>query len=228
MNRRKRAYGSTAAASATVLITAVTLTGCLAIPDSGATSSTGATSSAGASKTPRAAASPAATTIVTDDNPDLTFAAGSSIPVDAVTQWSDGLADEPDWRMSSPDDGHGSWAYMTVDGECVATFWQGRMQNMNTADDLAASDIVLATLVGVEPASLPNVNTGTFSHQISDHGSVDNRFMHGTFDDGMTWVLAARGFARTDSAVYVDVQCRGKDAEKVAGFVWNENAVRVG
>jgi len=171
---------------------------------------------------------PTWTTVHVGKLPDLTFEGGASIASDAVTQWSDGLVDEQGWLMSSPDDGHGSWAYTTVDGDCVATFWQGSMAGMDTEDDRLASDIVLATLIGGDPAGLQDkISSGTFSHDVSSHGSVDNRFMHGTFDDGMTWALAARGFAQTGSAVYVDVQCRELDALEVAGFVWNENAVRV-
>lgn len=220
MNRRTRPI-MRIAAGATAIALLAPLSGCLSsVPPVEA-------AEPGESQRPTAP-TPTWTSVEVGEHPDLTFERGASLEPGMVTQWSDGLRDEQGWRMSSPDDGQGNWSYATRDGTCVARFWQGHVEDMAATDDLKASDFVLASVIEADPEELEGkVSTGAFSHRLSGLGSVDNRYLHGTFDDGVSWNIAARGFAATRSAVIVDVKCApGGDATKTAGVVWRENAVR--
>lgn len=227
MNRNIHRRGKTAGALVT-LITALALTGCIPVASTGDASSTAP--SADAPTTPAASPSPTPTfeTFEVGTGPDLTFLDGAVLAPGSVTHWVDGLADEKDWHLSSPDDGHGSWAYTSIDEACRVAFWQETMPDMEALDDVMASDFALAALLRAEPAELEGkISNGTFSHRSSGHGLVDNRYMRGTFDDGVSWFLASRGFAQSKSAVFVDLRCKSGDIKKIADFVWHENAVRV-
>lgn len=209
-----------AAGAAALALTSVLLTGCLAA----------STEKKEADPDPapsRSASSPAPTeSTASEGDGDLTFERGADIKPGTITQWSDGMVDEEDWQLSSPDNGQGGWAYSTTDGACTASFWQGAVHDMVAEDDREASDFLLAALLNVKPADLQGkIGDGTFSHRVSGQGSVDQRFVQGKVDDGTTWIFAARGFAQTKSAVYVDVRCTTGDVSKAAALVWKENAV---
>ena len=210
-----------------MLAITVPLSGCIAlsIPDAGSIPPKTPAAPEPPAESPTEKPTPDAPALTSDS---LTFAEGAQIAPGTLTQWGDGLIADDGWTMTSPDDGAGSWGYTTTDGACTADFWQGTVYDMEEPDDQAASELVLASLLQADPADVAeHADTGSFSFALSGRGNADQRFVAGE-DGDRTWVIAARGFAQTQSAVYVVIDCVDGQAESVAKDVWEKSAVVVG
>lgn len=87
---------------------------------------------------------------------------------------------------------------------------------------------MLAPLLKTDKATVSTkAQTGAFSFTITGQGKTDQRYVMGK-EQGRSWVIAARGFAKTKSAVYVIVDCTSDAAPTVAPGVWTKSAVIVG
>ncbi|SJN45521.1 hypothetical protein FM104_14095 [Microbacterium esteraromaticum] len=160
--------------------------------------------------------------------PELSFADGAALAPGTIAQWGDGLMMDDNWGISKADDGNGGWEYKTADGTCTATFWQGAVFDMTATEDKEASDFVLGAILGIEPSVLGDkADTGAFTYMTRGNTDVEQRFAVGS-EPNRSWVVAARGFAQLESAVYVIVDCASDQAGNIAGEVFEKSPVVIG
>lgn len=220
--RDHRAIARLLTASA-LLAAGALLSGCIAasIPDKSVARPTPIeTSSAPATPTPTS--SPTSTP---KPSATLTFADGARLPKSTYIEWGDGLAFDKGWSVNSPDDGNGNWSYINTDRSCTASFWQGRIIDSASADDRAASDVVLATFLKADVSQLAGkAGNSTFPYMTPGNTGADMRQLRGKESWG-TWVLGARAFLATQTAMYIIVDCKNENAETVAKEVFTKSAI---
>lgn len=223
MNRAPRHTTVRSAAALSALALALPLSGCLAsmIPD----------------ERPAPAPTPAESTPPSPpetDQPDaggapdrLTFEAGADLSPNTVVQWGDGLMLDEGWEVVSPDDGNGGWTYGTVDGVCTAQFWQGTVFALQGEDDRAASDFMLASILGAEVSQLEgHAADGEFSYLSPGNAGVDHRYVVAA-DGDRSWRASVRAFTATKAALYVIVDCASPDSSTVVDEVLLKMSVLV-
>jgi hypothetical protein len=211
-----------ASLAAAVAALAGTLSGCLLPPLPGAEPQPSASK-------PAARPEPEPSITITDKGKigAMSFADGDALAASAIPQWSDGLLADDGWTLTTPDTGAGRWGYTTADGTCTASFWQGRILDMAAEDDLTASDFILATLLKVDVAALEGrIDDGTIGYMFPDNPVAEYRYLQGS-EPGRSWVIVARGFAQTKSALYFDVDCASDRAAEVSREVVSKTAIAV-
>ncbi len=160
----------------------------------------------------------------------LSFAEGAELPATAYIEWGDGFFTDDGWTVDQPDDGNGGWSYRTIDGTCLAQFWQGLITDVPVVDgdDSISSDAMLAVILGDATTAdiTPAATTGGFAYQSGGNTDVENRQITGQ-DGDRTWIMSARAFTATGVGVYVIVDCTGGDAAAVMAEVVDANAIVV-
>ncbi len=152
---------------------------------------------------------------------DLTFAAGADLAQgEWIAGWNDQLmATDSRFTVSSPDDGNGSWAYLDAQSQCVVSFYQGAITDLELgADDRESTDNMLAAVLG---ELIPGVTAADVAANAVDDavaqsvqaGTVDVRVVIGTTADGGTWGDFGRTFGTLGTSLFVNVECpSGQDA----------------
>jgi len=215
-------------AVATMLVTMLAASAC-SVPLPTPSETDAAPTEPSASSEPSATPEPAPTTepgIVDEGDPGLSFADGADIAPGTIAHWADGFMTDDAWELTSPDDGQGNWGYTSADGTCVASFWQGSTAGVElSGDDRADSDLVIATLLGADPARVTEFAEDIeLSYLVPGNGGLDARIVEGSEGDRV-WRFAARAFAVAGAAVTVMVDCTGGDIDAAFAEVNEKNAV---
>ena len=187
---------------------------------------------AGGAKNLDATTAPTSTDEPTADDPtssstrSLRFG-DPTLPAGGHVEWSDGLIADSRWTVDKPDDGNGGWSYATVDGICVAQFWQGTSTSTGAKDDREASDLMLAALTQATIADVTAAARDLPLESASDGGyAIDSREVEGN-NDAATWVIQARVFEKAGSGLYFILDCTDGSAATVADEIVQKNRVLV-
>lgn len=205
-------------AAALTLMLAAPLSGCFA--------------EATAHEAPTADEKPLADDVTIEDKGDIanytmSFEDGETLTAPAIVEWTDDLAGDAGWTLTSPDDGEGSWQYTSADGTCTTDYWQGEMLDMVAADDRAASDFVISALTGLSSAELATrVEDRTLGYIFGENPTAAYRSFSSVSSE-RSWVIATRGFAALSAVAVLIVDCSSDRAENVAQSVIASSAFRV-
>ena len=206
----------------TAVLALLVLSGCSVPPDAREAPATREAQS------PEPRQSPSSSFTIEDRTGDtLTFDDGAALPSDAIAGWNDARLAGNEWTLDAPDEGFGTWQYRSADDECLAVFWQGKVFDMTSTDDRAASDFVLASVMRSQNAPLDGeVSDGVMGFTFEDNPAAEYRYAGGADDRG-SWVYAVRGFATLRAAVYLMVVCRSAEAPERAADVISRVAIHV-
>ncbi|MGN8025528.1 hypothetical protein [Microbacterium sp. 22242] len=150
-----------------------------------------------------------------------------TLPAGTTAEWSDGLISDSDWDYTTPDDGKGNWGFTRKDGICTAKFWQGTMTWKGQSDDRAASDAVLAAVLGTTPDKVSAQATDdVLTNATSQTSDIASRTL--TYSDSKgSGYAAARGFLDARIGFYVAVTCTDDSASSVAYDVLDEDTILI-
>ena len=202
------------------LIAPALLGGCSVIGSASPGPAPSRTSTAATQSTPSAAELPQ----------DLSFEAGAALDDSVAAQWADPLIADPDFVLTTPDDGNGTWAYTRVASQCQAQFWQGTIDDIQTDQpDEAISDDMLAAWYQRPVSDVSRyAEDSAVGFQVSGTGRVAVRAIGGDAADGGSYVTAARGFGAIPAGLIVDIRCpAGADARAEYADLRQELAIVV-
>lgn len=144
---------------------------------------------------------------------DLSFEGGPdlSMTVERI-EWTDPFVADSRFTVDSPDDGNGSWSYLDTQNQCVISFYQGSISDVDkTSDDLETTDALMLVINGsiedVTPEIIAQYSDDTLIPVWGTDAAIDARRFGGQGSDGSSWVDAVRYFSALDLALYVSVVC---------------------
>lgn len=161
---------------------------------------------------------------------ELTFAAGAELDETMLAQWGDPLVADQDFTLTAQDDGNGSWEYTRVTTQCTARFWQGTIDDIDTAQpDEAISDAMLATWYRTTPEEIARfAKEDAVGYQLAGAGSVAMRIVAGSTPAGASYVAAARGMGAIPAGLLVEIICpAGQDASAEFGDLQRDLVIMV-
>ncbi|MFT4258951.1 hypothetical protein [Microbacterium sp.] len=232
----KRTIGGRAAAAMIVAVAALPLSGCIYAqipehPTSSGEERPAPDPTSGASDDPAGEASevPSAVPSEASSGETMSFADGAGVSSAAYAEWGDGFFADDGWTIDEPDDGNGGWSYATLDGTCIAQFWQGDLSGLPlvAGDDSTSSDALLAYALGDSTTTAdvtPYASSVLIGYGAGSNRSLDARQVWGE-DGDWEWSITARAFSAASAGVYLIIDCEGGDLDAAFEEVVGKNPV---